>query len=286
MSLYPLPAIAERVRGNRKIGLGVMGWADLLIELGIPYDSDQALEMAGRVMGFIATEARGASCDLARTRGPFPNHPQSIFADGCPQRNATITTVAPTGTLSLIAGCSAGIEPIFSIATERNILGGERLLEVQPAFARIARDRGFYNDDLLQRMASGDPDAIVRVPDDVLRLFVTAHQVPPEWHVRMQAAFQKHVDNAVSKTVNLPHEARPADVDRAYRLAWQLGCKGITIYRDASRQEQVLLKSNGRSLVCRECLVEDDTRTCPDCGGPLVHESGCHVCHGCGYTLC
>jgi len=286
MSRYPLAAIDATVRGNRKIGLGVMGWADLLIELGIPYDSDRALETARRVMAFIQAEGRRASQHLAVERGPFPNHSRSLFAGGPAQRNATITTVAPTGTLSLIAGCSAGIEPIFSIATERNVLGGERLLEVQPAFARIARQRGFYSDDLLERMASGDPDALARVPEDVLRLFATAHQVAPQWHVRMQAAFQEHVDNAVSKTVNLPHAARPADVDRVYRLAWQLGCKGITIYRDASRQEQVLLKSNGRSLVCRECLVEDDARMCPECGGPLVHESGCHVCHGCGYTLC
>lgn len=286
MSRYPLPQIDEMVRGNRKIGLGVMGWADLLIEMGIPYDSDEALEVAGSVMGLIADEARRASRDLARLRGPFPNHDHSIFAGGTAQRNATVTTIAPTGTLSLIAGCSAGIEPIFNIAYERHVLGDQRLLEVQQGFERIARERGFYSPELMARLATESPDSLVEIPPDVRRLLVTAHDVSPEWHVRMQAAFQRHVDNAVSKTVNVANRARPETVDRIYRLAHELGCKGITIYRDLSRREQVLVHSNGRSMVCRECLIESEAETCPDCGRQLVHESGCLVCRGCGYTRC
>ncbi|NIA21508.1 MAG: adenosylcobalamin-dependent ribonucleoside-diphosphate reductase [Anaerolineaceae bacterium] len=286
MSRYPLPQIDQVVKGNRKIGLGVMGWADLLIEMGVAYDSDQALEVADRVMGFIAAEARRASRDLARQRGPFPNHERSIFAGGPGQRNATVTTIAPTGTLSLIAGCSAGIEPIFNIAYERHVLGDQRLLEIQPGFERIARQRGFYSPELMARLPTESPDSLEEIPPDVRRLFVTAHDVSPEWHVRMQAAFQRHVDNAVSKTVNLPNQAGLETVDRIYRLAWELGCKGITIYRDATRRDQVLVHPNGRSMVCRECLIESEAEICPDCERQLVHESGCLVCRGCGYTRC
>ena len=287
MSRYPLPEIDKVVKANRKIGLGVMGWADMLIALGVPYDSDRALELADEVMGLVAREAREASGDLARVRGPFPNHPGSVFdAPGrVPQRNATVTTVAPTGTLSLIAECSAGIEPLFHLAYQRHVLAGLRLPEVQPAFVRMARERGFYSDSLLNRLAGEPLESIEEIPEDVRRLFVTAHTVAPEWHVRMQAAFQKHVDNAVSKTVNLPNRATVADVDRIYRLAYELGCKGITVYRDASRTEQVLVRQNGRPMVCPEC-VTPGAEVCPECGFPLVHESTCAVCPDCGYSRC
>ena len=287
MSLYPLEAIDRMVKGNRKVGLGVMGWADLLIEMALPYDSDAALALADKVMGFITAEARRGSRDLAAMRGPFPNHGQSRFAreGGEPQRNATVTTIAPTGTLSLIASCSAGIEPTFSLAYERHVLDNARLPEVQPAFERIARQRGFYSEELMQRLTSEPLSAIEEVPEDVRRLFATAHSVAPEWHVRMQAVFQKHVDNAVSKTVNLPNRATADDVDRIYRLAYELGCKGITVYRDASRGDQVLVRRNGRPMVCREC-VGGAADVCPECGATLAHESGCLVCVECGYTQC
>ncbi len=285
MSRYPLPAIDEIVKGNRKIGLGVMGWADMLIELGIAYDSEEALALAHRVMGFVAEEALAASRDLAARRGAFANFPRSVFAArGEPgRRNATVTTVAPTGTLSLIAGCSAGIEPIFAVVFERHVLGGEELLEVQPALERAARAGGFWTDDLVSRLATEPLGAVAGVPEAVRRVFVTAHEVGPEWHVRMQAAFQQHVDNAVSKTVNLPAWATAAEVEQIYRLAYELGCKGITIYRDQSRQEQVLVRHNGRRMVCRECGTGAG-EACPDCGRALEHESGSEVCPECGYT--
>ena len=286
MSRYPLPQIDRIVKGNRKIGLGVMGWADLLIDLGVPYDSQAALDLAGQVMGLVFREAWRASRDLARERGPFPFFKQSIFAgEAQPPRNATVTTVAPTGTLSLIASCSAGIEPIFHLAYERHVLGDQRLAEVQPAFERIARQRGFYSPELMQRLPEEPLGEIEGVPEDVRRLFATAHTVSPEWHVRMQAAFQAHVDNAVSKTVNLPNRATPQDVDRIYRLAYDLGCKGITVYRDASRSEQVLVRSNGRPMVCPDCVTAG-AALCPECQAPLAHESGCTVCPECGYSRC
>ncbi len=245
MSQYPLPAITERVRGNRKIGLGVMGFADLLVRLGIPYDSPKAIETAEEVMGFLKTEADAASAHLARERGPFPNLPGSACdrPDGPVYRNACRTTVAPTGTLSILAGCSSGIEPIFALALERHVLDGSRLRDVHPPFLETARDRGFWSPDLMDRVAASPTlDGVEGVPEDVRRVFVTAHEVAPEWHVRVQAAFQRHVDNAVSKTVNLPHDATVEDVDAIYRQAYALGCKGITVYRDRSRERQVLVR--------------------------------------------
>jgi len=286
MSRYPLEQIDRIVKANRKIGLGVMGWADMLIDLAVPYDSDRALALARELMAFIEEQSHRASADLALTRGNFPNYDQSIFAArGKPMRNATVTTIAPTGTLSILAGCSAGIEPIYSVVFERHVLGEERLLEVQPSFQRIARDRGFYSEELMQRLVSEPPARLREIPDDVRRLFATAHTVAPKWHVRMQAAFQEETDNAVSKTVNLPYQAGVPDVDRIYRLAAALGCKGITVYRDASRAAQVLVRSNGRPMVCRECVMNIGD-ICPECGHQIVRESGCPVCPECGYTKC
>jgi len=246
MSRYPLPQIAEVVMGNRKIGLGVMGFADMLLRLGVRYDSDKAVEVARDVMHFIAGEADRASAALADDRGPFPNLPGSLYdrPDSPAYRNACRTTVAPTGTLSLIAGCSSGIEPIFALALERRVLDGARLYEVHPLFEQVARERGFWSRALVDRIATAKTLHDVKgVPDDVADLFVTAHQVPPERHVEIQAAFQEHVDNAVSKTVNLPQEAAPEDVDEVYRMAYQMRCKGITVFRDKSRSEQVLSRA-------------------------------------------
>jgi len=243
VSRYPLPQIAEVVLGNRKIGLGVMGFADVLLRLGVRYDSEKAVEIARDVMHFIAGEADRASAALAEERGPFPNLPGSIYdrPDSPAYRNACRTTVAPTGTLSIIAGCSSGIEPIFALAMERRVLDGARLLEVHPIFEEVARRRGFWSRALVDRIAAAETLHDVKgVPKDVADRFVTAHQVPPEQHVGIQAAFQEHVDNAVSKTVNLPHDAAPEEIDRVYRMAYEMGCKGITVFRDRSRSEQVL----------------------------------------------
>lgn len=240
---YPLPEIEKVTRANRKIGLGVMGWADILIRLGIPYDSEEALELANKLMAFIQEKGHAASADLAEVRGPFPNFPGSKYdRPGLrPLRNATVTTVAPTGTLSIIAGCSSGIEPIFAVAYVRNVLDDDKLVEVNPYFEEIAKRQGFYSPELMQRLASESSlRSVEEVPFEVRQLFATAHDITPEWHVRMQAAFQRHTDNAVSKTVNFPEHATQEEVRRVFWLAYTEGCKGVTIYRDGSRKKQVL----------------------------------------------
>jgi ribonucleoside-diphosphate reductase alpha chain len=220
-----------------------MGWADMLILLGIGYDSEEAVALGEKVMGFIDAEGRRASAQLAEERGTFPNFAGSIFdsPDGTKVRNATVTTIAPTGTLSIIANCSSGIEPLFAVSYVRNVLDGAKLVEVNPIFRRIAEERGFYSEELMEKIAEhGTVRGIDEVPEDIQRIFVTAHDIAPEWHVRMQAAFQKYVDNAVSKTVNFGHEATPDDVRYVYDLAYELDVKGVTIYRDGSKENQVL----------------------------------------------
>ncbi|MEW5934432.1 MAG: LAGLIDADG family homing endonuclease, partial [Bacillota bacterium] len=238
---YPLSEIEAMAHGNRKIGLGVMGWADVLIKLGIPYDSEEAVRLAQEVMGFIHDRAREATRELARERGAFPNFDRSVFRDGPPVRNATLTTIAPTGTISIIAGCSSGIEPLFALAFFRKVLDGRQLVEVNPLFEEVAQREGFYTPELMRVVAErGSVRGLPEVPERWQRVFVTALEVDPEWHIRMQAAFQAHTDNAVSKTVNMPNRATRADVEKVYFLAYELGCKGVTIYRDRSREEQVL----------------------------------------------
>ncbi|MCP4682584.1 MAG: vitamin B12-dependent ribonucleotide reductase [Desulfobacterales bacterium] len=243
MSKYPLKEIDKMVKGNRKIGLGVMGFADMLYQLQVPYNSPGALEIAEEVMGFIQRESHEASKYLAEERGVFGNFDKSIFKDrdACAYRNATTTTIAPTGTLSIIAGCSSGIEPLFALSFVRNVMDKDELLEVNPYFERVAKEKGFYSRELISTVATkGSIKGIDAIPEDIGEVFVTAHDVSPEWHVRMQAAFQKYTDNAVSKTVNLPHDSTVEDVRKVYDLAYDLACKGITIYRDGSKENQVL----------------------------------------------
>jgi ribonucleoside-diphosphate reductase alpha chain len=239
---YPLPFIAGATLNNRRIGLGLMGWAEALIELGITYDSEEALTCAESLMQFFQSTAHAASRELAEKRGVFPNWPFTVWHDkNIKLRNATVTTIAPTGTISIIAGTSSGIEPLFAISYVRRVLGGTELIEVNPLFERVAKERGFYSDELMERIArDGTLKNIEGIPEDIKKLFVSSHDISYEWHVRMQAAFQKYTDNAVSKTINFPVEASCQDIERAYLLAWELGLKGITVYRDASRQSQVL----------------------------------------------
>jgi len=240
---YPIEKIAENTRANRKIGLGVMGFSDMLLQLGIPYNSEEAVRVGGSVMQFLTEEGRKMSEELAAERGAFPNFKGSIYdrPGRRPVRNATVSTIAPTGTLSIIAGCSSGVEPLFALTFVRRVLDGAELIEVNPVFEKVARERGFFSDSLMKEIAEhGGCTGIASVPEDIQRVFVTAHDISPEWHVRMQAAFQQFTDNAVSKTVNFPHSASAKDVEKVYMLAYQLGCKGVTIYRDGSRSEQVL----------------------------------------------
>ncbi len=238
---YPIKKIDEVTKSNRKIGLGVMGWADMLIQMNIPYNSDEAIRLAEDVMGFIQREGKTASAALAEERGVFPNYEGSIFDGKMRLRNATVTTIAPTGTLSIIAACSSGIEPLFAVSFVRNVMEGTKLLEVNPYFEKIAKERGFWSRDLMERIAdSGSLHDFSEIPEDVKAVFVTAHDITPMEHIAMQAAFQKYVDNAVSKTVNFSHDASPKDVEDAYMLAYKLNCKGVTVYRDGSREEQVL----------------------------------------------
>jgi len=240
---YPLEAIGELARGNRKVGLGVMGYADMLIRMGLGYDSDEAVALGEKVMGFIDAEAKSASRALAKERGAFPNFEGSVYdTNGTgPIRNATVTTIAPTGTLSIIANCSSGVEPLFAVSYVRTVMDNDRLVEVNPLFEEIAVKRGFYSRELMALIADhGSVRGIDEVPADVQKAFVTAHDIAPEWHIKTQAAFQKHCDNAVSKTVNFGHEATPEDVRHVYDLAYELGVKGVTIYRDGSKEGQVL----------------------------------------------
>ncbi len=328
VSRYPVKEIEQVTRSNRRIGVGVMGWADLLISLQIPYDSEEAVQLAGQVMESIGRESRLASAALAKERGAFPNFAGSLHDSpgAAPLRNATTTTVAPTGSISIIAGASSGIEPLFAISfARRNILDGDELFETHPAFLEAAARRGILSDDLLRRIA--EAATLRRLPDPLVdegmkRVFVTSHDITPEWHVRMQAAFQNHCDNAVSKTVNLPESATREDVRSVYLSAYALGCKGVTIYRDRSRARQVLniaaagpggesstllrffpratdrsLHTLGREVrrrAGRNGERQEPHRpegaqaadVCPDCGSESCREAGCLSCHFCGFSTC
>src|SRR5205823_885707 len=222
----------------------IMGWADLLFIMGIPYDGPEAIELAERLMSFVKDKAHDQCAKLAEERGPFPNWSKSIYKDVRPMRNSTVTTIAPTGTISMIAGCSSGIEPIFALAFQHRVKqsDGERVLTfVNETFEQIARDQGFYSDALKEEIARrGSLHGIPGLPERVSSVFKTSHEIGYEWHVKHQAAFQRYTDNGVSKTINLPNDASEEDVAAAYRLAWDLGCLGITVFRDGCKGEQVL----------------------------------------------
>jgi len=321
---YPLPQVEKTTKAIRRIGLGVMGWADMLIKLGIPYDSNEALLLAEKVMKFITTEARKMSEELAEVRGPFPEFEKSIWYKfgSKPLRNSTVTTIAPTGTISIISGgTSQSIEPMFSVAYVRNVESslGSNLIEVNNTFEEFAIKYGFYTDALIRKIAGKTSiQDIEEIPKEIRRLFVTAHDIKPEWHVKMQAAFQKYVDNAVSKTINFPSASTPQDVETAYMLAYKIGCKGITIYRDKSKNVQVLTElkntnaseasvrlSQAASEHLRDTSViasttmnelreeakdfeidEYSEMRCPECGSVMIAGEGCATCPVCGYSKC
>jgi len=319
---YPFEFIKNATLNNRRIGLGLMGWAESLILLGIAYDSEEAIDRADKLGAFFQEKAHQASQRLAAERGNFPNWQYSTWGQkGVPMRNATVTTIAPTGTISIIAGTSSGIEPIFAISFLRRVLGGMELLEVNPIFESWARERGFYSEELMRAIATqGSVKHVQGVPEDLRSLWVCAHDIEYIWHVRMQAAFQKHIDNAVSKTINFPFEATCEHVYDAYMAAWDLNLKGITVYRDRSRSGQVLNiqraedlpkkhRSAGRagtvtsppvrgalalalvqspvvSEISMSCIYEE---LCPQCGEKaerMLKFEACRRCPSCGYTRC
>ena len=248
---YPLKEIDFMTKQTRKVGLGVMGWADALLRLKIPYNSEQAVRLAETVMRAVTEAGREESRELAKIRGTFPLFQESTLDQEIPQRNATVTTIAPTGTLSLLASCSSGVEPIFGYVYIRNIMDGTEMIEVNPILREVLEERGLHSDELMKKIAKqGSLEGIEEIPEEIRRVFVSAHEVSPEFHIRMQAAFQRHTDNAVSKTVNFCNSATREEVAEVYKLAFRLGCKGVTIYRDGSRSEQVLnigkVKKDGR----------------------------------------
>ena len=280
MNPYPLPEIDATVKANRRIGLGIMGWADLLYTLGIPYDSQEAVSLADQLMAFVKEKSHDQSSKLADERGPFPNWKHSIYKNIRPMRNSTVTTIAPTGTISMIAGCSSGVEPIFALAFEHRVkqTDGERVLTfVNETFEKLAREQGFYSQALMEEIAKrGSLHDIPGVPEQAREVFKTSHDIAFEWHVRHQAAFQRSTDNGVSKTINLPNDATEDDVARAYKLAWELGCLGITVFRDGCKGEQVLNVGVGK---------KKDQTPVPAIAGTGTIKPRPHSLHGTTYRM-
>jgi ribonucleoside-diphosphate reductase alpha chain len=274
-NVYPVDAVRRVTLSNRKIGLGIMGFADLLVELRIPYASEAAVSLAEELMSFVQQNAKLASANLARSRSPFPSFAKSRLASShSPLRNACVTSIAPTGTISLLAGCSSGIEPFFALSYRREVIGSTKTIDVHPSL--IALLSGEVQGDLasvLQRVrATGRLDGRFVSPE-LAELFSTAHEISPEWHVRMQAAFQRHTDTSVSKTINLRNEVAPGAIAAAYQLAFETGCKGVTVFRDGCKTRQVLRAGLGSG-------------SCPECGELLVAQGGCQTCASCGYSIC
>jgi ribonucleoside-diphosphate reductase alpha chain len=281
MNRFPLEKIEQTTKANRKVGLGVMGWADMLVQMHIPYNSHEAQRLGEKVMSFVHDKAVDASEELALKRGAFPNFKNSIFADGKPRRNATLTTIAPTGTIGIIANASGGIEPLFGLVYKRaNVLDKNEMLEVNTYFEKTAKEMGFYTPELMAKIAEkGSIKEFKEIPEKVRRTYSTAHDILPEDHVRMQAVFQRYTDNAVSKTVNFPHSATKDDVAKVYELAYKLGCKGVTVYRDGSRDEQVLSvgSSSAKKAAEKHELKERRPRQRPRIthGATLCMHTGC-----------
>lgn len=274
---YPVEAIREVTLGNRKVGLGIMGFADLLVRLSVSYASEKAVSLAAELMSAVQQLAKKTSRDLAAHRGPFPNFTRSRYAEeGQPEiRNACVTSIAPTGTIAFLANCSSGVEPFFALTYRREVIGHEKVIDVHPALVENLTPHP-QDDKILQQVGSTGRLPDEGVPEQIRQLFRTAHEIDPVWHVRMQAAFQAETDTGVSKTVNLPEGASKEDVARIYRLAFESGCKGITIFRDGSKPTQVLRAGGGPV----------SASVCPECGEELVAQSGCSSCLTCGYSIC
>ncbi len=269
---YPLPIIADVSRSNRSIGLGVMGFADLLYLLKIPYNSDQAVEVAEKLMDFIYSESKKASEQLAKERGSFPNHAISTYNE--PMRNAYINVIAPTGEIRLLANTSAGIEPTFGLVSKHHTtLAIKELIIINPVFEAVAKREGFYSAEVLDKIMlnGGRAKGIKEIPEEWQKIFVTAMEISPEYHIKIQAAFQKHMDGSISKTCNIPNNATVADVEKIIRMAYDAGCNGITVFRDGCRKQQVM---------------NVGSNNCPECKTQLVFSEGCYNCPSCGWGRC
>ena len=275
MNAYPIPQIRETSQRFRRIGLGVMGWSDLLFKLHVRYDSEDALLLAEEVMGFIQEQAHIASESLSVERGVYPEWASSLYER--PMRHTSPITIAPTGTISRIAGCSSGIEPAFSLVFESTIMDGTKLVDINGSFAEWLKDSDLTTAQINQIYEQGSLENVPGIPDDIKDTFRISHQIDPEWHIRMQAAFQKYTDNSISKTINMPHDSTIEEVKNAYLLAWHLGCKGITVYRDGSKQTQVLTRGTN---------TYDESDICPECDFRLNFEEGCKICYNCGWSAC
>ncbi len=304
MNKYVIPQIEHMNKGNRRIGLGVMGWADLLFKLNIPYNSEEGCSFAEKMAKFIREEADAMSQELGKEKGVFLHHKGSTYdtPEGPTFRNCARITIAPTGTISMIADCSGGIEPLFAISFVKRVMDGQELLYVNEIFKEAAIKRGFYNEELMEKIAAqGTLHHLTEIPEDVRNVFVCAHDITPYWHLRMQAAWQKYTDNAISKTVNFSHDAGVDEVREVYMLAYKLGCKGVTIYRDGSKgfENQVLnLNVEGKSnkqveedfkakVMKAHDLSKGETKKCEKCGGNKLHmQEGCATCMDCGYSYC
>jgi ribonucleoside-diphosphate reductase alpha chain len=305
VNAYPVPEIEATVKnGNRRIGLGVMGFAHLLYKMGIPYNSSEAVKVAKELSKFIYETAAEASAELSEVRGNFNNWDLSIYpAKGQPMRNCAVTMIAPTGTISILADTSSGIEPVFSLVTKRRTFyeddksnhSTKELLMVDPVFEEYlksnARMHKCTSDEVLKHVAEGDYSDLT---SEEKKLFVTTHQIQPEWHVKIQASWQKYFDNSISKTVNFGHEATIDEVKETYMMAWRMGCKGVTIYRDGSKSDQVLVaNSNNQAPNYKQIPNSNDQNNqsnleeiCPECGGKLHKQDGCSKCIDCGYSVC
>lgn len=320
---YPLPQIAEMVKNNRKIGLGVMGWADMLMHLGIAYNSPEGTKLASQVMEFIDYQSKIEAIELSKERGKFENFTGSIYdhknwlynrfkgksagkisdeqwaeldaeIEKYGIRNATTTCIAPTGTISMIASASGGVEPLFGLVFLRNVMDGTEMMEINPIFEKYAKDNGFYSPELMKEISINGTISHSNVPADAKRIFATAHDVQPEWHVKMQAAFQLHTDNAVSKTVNFEENATRDEIAEAYLLAYENHLKGITVYRNNSRAIQPMNLKKEEKPVQPEIKPVDEveeevvikTVTCPECGTQIQMAEGCFICLNCGYSGC
>ena len=298
---YPLKSVDKVVKSNRKIGLGVMGWADMLVRLGLPYNSPEAIKLAGKIMKAIQETAWEESKKLGREKGNFLNFKGSIWDKKKQKymRNATLTTIAPTGSISMIAGASYGVEPYFALAFHKEAMGGISLPEINGDLIEALKKEGIdLSSGLLDKISSqGSLDGLKEIPDKIKKVFATAHEITPKDHIGMQAAFQKYTDNAVSKTINMPHDARVEDVAKAYILAWELKCKGLTVYRDSSRKIQVLnvgykkgdkeeSKSKAKTRSLKSLDKSKDNDKCPQCDTKMLKTEGCSTCPSCAFSLC